>query len=142
MGLATIALAKAKKTHVTTLEGCPNTAKVASGHLLEQEVNNVELVVGDFKETLMAQAKKNFDLIYFDGNHSKEATLSYFERLLATAHNDSVWIFDDIYWSPHMEAAWETIKNDARVTVTVDCYWLGFVFFRKEQEKEHFKIRL
>ena len=81
-------------------------------------------------------------MIYFDGNHQKEATLQYFNQLLKTAHNDSVFIFDDIHWSKEMTEAWETIKNHPKVTVTIDTFFWGFVFFRKEQVKEHFIVRL
>jgi len=82
------------------------------------------------------------DLIYFDGNHQKEASLHYFEKLLPLAHNDSVFIFDDIHWSREMEEAWEQIKAHPRVRVSIDTFYWGLVFFRKEQEKEHFTIRL
>jgi len=82
------------------------------------------------------------DLIYFDGNHQKEASLHYFEKLLPLAHNDSVFIFDDIHWSREMEEAWEQIKAHPRVRVSIDAFYWGLVFFRKEQEKEHFTIRL
>jgi predicted O-methyltransferase YrrM len=84
---------------------------------------------------------ENFNLIYFDGNHSKKATLAYFDLLLPTIDNDSVWIFDDIHWSLEMEEAWEIIKNHPKVKVTIDTFQWGFVFFRREQEKEHFIIR-
>jgi hypothetical protein len=81
------------------------------------------------------------NLIYFDGNHSKKATLDYFELLLPTITNDSVWIFDDIHWSKDMEEAWEIIKNHPKVKVTIDIFQWGIVFFRTQQEKEHFVIR-
>ena len=81
-----------------------------------------------------------FDLVYFDGNHSKKATLDYFEALLPTISNDSVWIFDDIHWSADMEEAWEIIKKHPKVSVTIDTFQWGIVFFRAEQEKEHFII--
>jgi hypothetical protein len=67
--------------------------------------------------------------------------LAYFDLLLTTITNDSVWIFDDIQWSPEMEEAWEVINNHPKVTVTIDTFQWGFVFFRYEQEKEHFVIR-
>ena len=68
--------------------------------------------------------------------------MHYFEALLPKATNDTVFIFDDIYWSKGMTEAWETIKQHPKVTVTVDTFFWGFVFFRKEQAKEHFTIRL
>lgn len=82
-----------------------------------------------------------YDLIYIDGNHQKEATLRYFQELLPMVHNDSVMIFDDIHWSLQMEEAWEEIKEHSAVKVTIDTFQWGLVFFRREQEKEHFVIR-
>ncbi|WP_304157534.1 hypothetical protein [Mesonia mobilis] len=38
--------------------------------------------------------------------------------------------------------SWQEIKNHPEVTVTIDTFYWGLVFFRKEQEKEHFKIRV
>jgi hypothetical protein len=81
-------------------------------------------------------------LIYFDGNHSKKATLEYFELLLPTITNQTIWIFDDIHWSSEMEEAWEIIKNNPKVTVSIDTFQWGLVFFRYEQPKQHFIIRI
>ena len=39
-----------------------------------------------------------------------------------------------------MTAAWKKIKADPRVKVTIDVYYFGFVFFRKEQPKEDFTV--
>ncbi len=72
----------------------------------------------------------------------RKPRLKYFEQLLPTAHNDSVFIFDDIHWSPGMEEAWKEIKKHTDVRVSVDTYQWGLVFFRKEQAKQDFKIRL
>ncbi len=152
LGLATSALALGSrslgmKAKVITLEGCPNTAGVAKNQLNEFDCNNVDPIVTEFENYLqdinlrLKTETENFDLIYFDGNHSKKATLEYFELLLPTINNDSVWIFDDIHWSKEMEEAWEIIKNHPKVKVTIDTFQWGFVFFRREQEKEHFIIR-
>lgn len=142
LGLATSALSLGNSSNITTLEGCLQTAKVAQSQF--QKFNfNVSSIVTEFESHLQTLnlKPKTFDLIYFDGNHSKEATLNYFELLLPTISNETVWIFDDINWSSGMEEAWEIIKNHPKVTVTIDTFQWGFVFFRKEQEKEHFIIR-
>jgi predicted O-methyltransferase YrrM len=148
LGLATAALALGNKSgKVITLEGCPNTANVAQNQFTEFDCHNVDSVVNEFENYLqdiqlrLNTETENFDLIYFDGNHSKKATLQYFELLLPTINNDSVWIFDDIHWSPEMEETWEIIKEHPKVKVTIDTFQWGFVFFRYEQEKEHFIIR-
>jgi len=88
------------------------------------------------------QKKEKFDLVYFDGNHQKEATLKYFKTLLSSAHNDSVFIFDDIHWSKEMQEAWREIIAHPEVQVSIDTFQWGLIFFRKEQVKQDFTIRL
>jgi predicted O-methyltransferase YrrM len=144
LGLATSALALGNpKASITTLEGCPNTLAIAKNQLQLFNCANVNCVETDFLTYLQnCQLKtENCQLIYFDGNHQKQATLDYFDLLLPTATNDAVWIFDDIHWSPEMEEAWNTIKKNPKVTVTIDTFQWGLVFFRHEQPKEHFVIR-
>ena len=144
LGLATSALAFGnKKSSITTLEGCPETANVAKQQFEKFGLKNIDINVGEFSKFLHQHPTPNIqNLIYFDGNHQKEATLNYFNLLIPTITNDSVWIFDDIHWSTEMEQAWKIIKQHPEVTVTIDTFQWGFVFFRKEQEKEHFTIRI
>ncbi len=145
LGLATSALSLGnKKSKIITLEGCPETANLSQLQFQKFNINNVEIVATEFTNYFKSFDFRlsTFDLIYFDGNHSKSATLEYFELLLPTITNDSVWIFDDIHWSSDMENAWEIIKNHEKVTVTIDTFQWGIVFFRAEQEKEHFVIRV
>ena len=145
LGLATSALSLGNSNaKIITLEGCPNTMatakkmfQVSSFKFPNNAVDFVNTEFNLFFENLKPQI---FDLVYFDGNHSKKATLEYFEALLPTISNDSVWIFDDIHWSADMEEAWEIIKNHPKVSVTIDTFQWGIVFFRTEQEKEHFII--
>ncbi|MES2811652.1 MAG: class I SAM-dependent methyltransferase [Bacteroidota bacterium] len=144
LGLATSALSLGnQKAKITTLEGCLETSAIAKKQLQDFQCNNVDFVVSEFENYFKNYplSTVHYQLIYFDGNHSKKATLDYFELLLPTITNDSVWIFDDIHWSPDMEEAWKNIKNHPKVKITIDTFQWGFVFFRYEQEKEHFVIR-
>jgi len=144
LGLATSALSLGNNNaRITTLEGCPNTMAVAKIQFQKFNFNNIEYINAEFSSYLSnCQLKtENCQLIYFDGNHSKKATLDYFELLLPTITNESVWVFDDIHWSKDMEEAWEIIKKHPKVRVTIDTFQWGIVFYRNEQEKEHFVIR-
>lgn len=142
VGLATAYMAAATENCVVSVEGCANTALTARENLASSGFSNTEIVTSNFENFIENIDKSTrFGMIYFDGNHRLEPTLDYFERLLPTATNDSVWIFDDIHWSQEMELAWETIKTNPKVTVTIDTYQWGFVFFRAEQQKEHFVLR-
>ena len=133
----------APQANITTLEGCPATAKIAKQNFNKQGIKNIEVIIGNFDQTLdLVLQNKSYDLIFFDGNHQKEATISYFEKCLCSAHENSIFIFDDIHWSREMEIAWEEIKNHQKVTLTADTYKWGLVFFSKGREKQHFTLRL
>lgn len=145
LGLTTSYFAKsAPHARVITMEGCPETARLASHNFKKLGVDSVEIVVGNIDHTLpewLQSQQKTVDMVFFDANHRLEPTLRYFEDTLPYANDDSVFIFDDIYWSKEMTQAWEQIKAHPDVRVTVDLFWVGLVFFRKEQAKENFVLR-
>ena len=146
LGLTTAYLAAAdSRHHVTTFEGCPNVAAVARETFATLGLTNIELVEGNIDHTLapaLAALKAPVDFAFFDGNHRYEPTLHYFELCLAHRTDESVFVFDDIHWSEDMERAWEAIKIHPDVTVTVDLFYIGLVFFRKNQPKQHFSLRV
>ncbi|MFV8466221.1 O-methyltransferase [Flavobacterium sp. LB1P62] len=145
LGLATTALSLGNlKAKTITLEGCPETAKQAQLQFQKFNFNTIKSEITEFSTYLLncTLNTEHYQLVYFDGNHSKKATLEYFELLLPTITNETLWVFDDIHWSPEMEEAWEIIKKHPKVTVTIDTFQWGLVFFRREQPKEHFIIRI
>ncbi len=144
LGISTIYQASAApKSKLITMEGCPETAAIGKENFEKLKLNNIEIIVGNFDETLSTTLNKitKLDYAFFDGNHRKAPTLAYFNQCLSKVHNDSIFIFDDIHWSDEMEEAWEEIKANPSVTVTIDLFFVGLVFFRKEQKKENFVIR-
>lgn len=143
LGVATQAMSLGNpKGNITTIEGCPNLAKFSREKFNKLHLNKIDVITGNFLDKIETLKPETYDLIFFDGNHQKEATLNYFETLLPKAHNNTVFVFDDIYWSKDMTSAWETIKQHPKVTISIDTFYWGFIFFRKEQQKEHFTIRL
>ena len=144
LGITTAYLAKTSAdTAVITIEGCPQTAEVAKKNFEDLNLENIELHVGNFDMILpdIIAKQPSLDFVYIDGNHRKDATLNYFNWCLPKVNEDSLLIFDDIYWSEGMKEAWAEIKNHPDVTVTVDLFWIGLVYFKKGQAKEHFKLK-
>jgi predicted O-methyltransferase YrrM len=126
-----------------TLEGCPETAGVAKEEFEKEGLTDIQQVIGNFDDTLhgVIEQLNKIDFLFVDGNHQKEATLRYFEWCLPKVHDNTLLIFDDIYWSEGMKEAWTAIKAHPGVTVTIDLFWIGLVYFRKGQMKENFVIR-
>tara|TARA_B110000211_G_C14053635_1_gene542313 strand:+ start:100 stop:891 length:792 start_codon:yes stop_codon:yes gene_type:complete len=132
-----------KKANFITMEGCPETAKISKTVFSSFRSSDIKMVIGDFKKTLpnTVDSFESLDYAFFDGNHQKQPTIDYFNTCVKKANKDSLFIFDDIHWSIPMEEAWEKIKNHPDVTVTIDLFWIGLVFFKTDQAKENFIIR-
>ena len=145
LGITTSYLSLARPdARLTTMEGSKEIARIAKQNFKILELKNVELIEGNFDDTLLSVVRglSTVDLAFIDGNHRQEPTERYFQGLLAKSNNDSILVFDDIHWSSEMEAAWETIKNNAAVTCSIDLFFIGIILFRKEfKEKQHFVIR-
>jgi predicted O-methyltransferase YrrM len=142
LGLGTVALSLSNEfSAINTVEGCPNTLSKAQEYFEKFNLHNIQIHQELFSEFL-ENTSTQFDLIFIDGDHNGERTLGYFNSLLKKVHNDSVIIFDDIYWSKDMTVAWQKIITNENVTVSIDTFQWGLVFFRKEQPKQHFVIRV
>ncbi|MCC7301427.1 MAG: class I SAM-dependent methyltransferase [Bacteroidia bacterium] len=141
LGISTAYLASSG-AKVISLEGCPETAGIARQNLNELGLNNVEVRVGDFSETLPEVLRTHQpEMVFFDGNHRKDPTLRYFHLCKAQRAPRTVFIVDDIHWSQEMCEAWEEIQRDPEVKVTVDLFYMGLVFFEPGLSKEDFILK-
>lgn len=145
LGITTAYLASADpEATVITMEGADAVADIAQRNFNEVGLKNIEIVRGNFDETLRGVLQKMpaIDLAFIDGNHQQEPTERYFEQLLPHIHNNTLLIFDDIHWSSGMEAAWKNIIAQESVVCDIDLFYIGIVSFRKEfKEKQAFSIR-
>ncbi len=144
LGLATLYMSKAApQSRITTIEGSEKIADVAQLNFDLFKANNISIVRGNIDHVLpdfLAQNKK-VDFAFLDGNHQKEPTIRYFQECLKYANPNSIFIFDDIYWSKEMTEAWAIIKNHPATTVSIDLYQFGIIFINPDvKEKQHFKL--
>jgi len=145
LGITTCYLAQgAANASVATMEGAPAVAKEALNTFNNLGYKNIQLINGNFDETLpnYLNSIESIGIAYVDGNHRYAPTIQYFNLLLNKSDEQSILIFDDIHWSREMEKAWEEIKADARVSITIDLFYIGIVFLKKgNKEKENFTIK-
>jgi predicted O-methyltransferase YrrM len=145
MGMSTSYMAKAAPAAtIHTIEGCPNIAARAARNFEALQLKNIRQHTGNFDDVLPAllQEIPQLDYVYIDGNHRSAPTLDYFEQCLSKVHDNSLFIFDDIHWTPDMEAAWHTIQQHPRVTFTIDLFFVGLVFFRQDMKvKQDFVLK-
>ncbi|MGZ6540323.1 MAG: O-methyltransferase [Bacteroidia bacterium] len=144
-GITTCYFACANKdAEVYTFEGSKEIAKIARQNFERAGLRNINLTEGNFDKTFLdaLQEIKKVDFAFIDGNHRRDATLDYFLSLLKKSSGTSIFIFDDIHWSSEMEEAWKQIQEHDSVTLTIDLFFIGFVFFNPDfKVKQHFTIR-
>lgn len=131
-------------SRVFTIEGAPAIAMLAARNFSELGISNIELAEGNFDDQLSVVLEKfdQPDLAFIDGNHRKEPTLRYFLQILERNKNESIFIFDDIHWSEEMEEAWREIKSHRRVTLSIDLFFIGLVFFNPDfKARQDFTVR-
>lgn len=144
LGISSLYMAMAEKnTVVHTIEGCPETAKIAERNFKDLNMKNIVLYNGNFDDILQGTLEKTGhpDLVFIDGNHRKQPTLRYFDQCMKASSENTIFVFDDIHRSREMEEAWREIKSSGEVTVTIDIFFMGIVFFRKELSKQDFVIK-
>ncbi len=123
---------------ITSIEGCPETARIAKENFERFHLNGIREKQGTFAEIIPLLDQEKFDLIFIDGHHDGAATLNYIRLLKDKIDDDTILLFDDIRWSDGMFNAWNTIVQDPAYHVTIDLFRMGIAVKRPTQEKEHF----
>jgi predicted O-methyltransferase YrrM len=144
VGISTMYMASVcPDTTVNTIEGCPAISEIAMQNFREAGLKNVTVFTGSFDEVWSeaVSSSVNPGLVFIDGDHRKEPILKYFKKLSEIADNETVIIIDDIYYSKEMGEAWNEIKHSEKVTLTIDIFRMGIVFFRSGINSNNYIIR-
>lgn len=136
LGGEIISLCRSKDTAIYTFEKFPKATK----KLLSNEKFSLPSNLA-FKKDFREIEQQKIDFVYMNTCFDPQNTYQRFLKILPFLHNDSVVLINPIH-RHGIRKYWEWIKNNPKVVVTIDTFTWGFVFFRKEQAKEHFKIRI
>ena len=123
-----------------------------SNHLNSTFLSNIQLKTNVFfcnvktNEISEIKTQKNiqsesFDFVFYNIKNNDSLTISEFINHLKYFHNNSIVAINNIHQSKEMEEVWRKIITQKEVTISVDLFFIGLVFFRKEQVKENFIIR-
>ena len=93
---------------------------------------NVKLVLGNADNTFVEvlRSLSSVDFCLLDANHTDEATVRYARTVWPLLHEESVLVISDIHWSKEMNRAWREIKQWPGVTLSMDFFECGVLFFR------------
>lgn len=144
LGISALYLkAASTKAALITLEGCPETASQAMANFRQAGTQPIDLRIGRFSDTLpvLLNDLRTLDFLYLDGDHRAGASLEYIKACLQKHRAQSVFVLADIHWSDEMEKTWESIRRLPEVTLSIDLFWTGILFFDPSlQVKQHYRL--
>lgn len=133
-----------------------NTSALALGNLqtkvyLEQSpdfletlnsmgVVNVNLIRRNVDEEEQFE-RLNTGFVFYGLDDFGDDTWNNLEDGFGEVDEDTVLVFEGIHHSRHTEAAWEAIKANEDVTLSMDLYCIGIAFFREGIEKQDFVLK-
>lgn len=130
--------AGAPKSSFATIEGSPAIAAFAKETFQYLQLPNIRLLEGKAQDLLPAYLRSipGLDFIFIDAHHSEEATLSFFHLLQKSLHTQSILVVGDIHWSVDMERAWGKLRKHESVSLAIDIFHAGILFFNPSLRKE------
>ena len=133
-----------------------NTGALALGDLQTKVYLEQSL---DFLETLNSMGVVNMSLIRRNGDEEEQFeqqntgfvyyslddfgddSWNNLEDGFGEVDEDTVLVFEGIHHSHHTEAAWEAVKASEDVSISMDLYGIGIIFFRDGIEKQDFVLK-
>jgi predicted O-methyltransferase YrrM len=116
------------------VEGDPFLAVQATKLLDKVESNQTKILKCTIEDTLASLNEKGerFDLVYMDGHHEFEATLTYFEQIVEMISDNAMVVVDDILWSGAMLKAWHEVRRHPQVRASLSYMGVGYLFFSEK----------
>ncbi|MAQ70033.1 MAG: hypothetical protein CMD23_02935 [Flavobacteriales bacterium] len=142
------ALKSKSDSNFITMEGLSQLCQIANEQFFKiSSSQKYTIIEGLYATTFpeLFRKKINFNILFIDGNHRKDATLKYFNNLKSHLKLPAVLIFDDINWSDEMKQVWKIIKSDSDVSYSIDMFKLGVIIINKKTNKfkaKHYYLHL
>ena len=130
-------LYKNKASHINLNEHNINTnLSKKEEKILRKIINHFETAIITTDLNIKSDTlDKSFKLLYFSSLNSKLI------NKISINNPNSFIVLKNIHQDKASQENWYKIIKLENATVTIDLFYFGLIFFRKEQAKEHFNIR-
>jgi len=104
-------------------------------------LTNLHLTEGAYAENLLKLNSDNasFDFIFINTRGDSDKTNETFRLVETFIYQNTVMVIDNIRQNKAIKNIWQEIKNRSDVTLTIDLFSLGLVFFNTQLHKQHHK---
>lgn len=143
MGISTLYLTSyAPDVTCIALENVPPFAIIAEELFKKQARHPIDLRIGDYKDLLPLALKDlpRLDFAFFNTLYEQHNNLYLFEEAVKYINTDTVFVFEGIRANVQMKSFWREVCGHPAVTVTVDLYSLGVIFFNPKLHKRNYIV--
>lgn len=113
----------------------------------QEEISNWEPVLSSLSQVFYVEnvndppkMSRKFDLIIIP-NILFISVKDLKQKILELIFNESVVIIPHIHASKNAISQWESLIEEKFIRVSLDLYFIGVLFFRKESTKQNFQLR-
>jgi hypothetical protein len=115
-----------------------NSVKVKTNELW---LKNYPNEMGNIKWDPSISKVNDWELHVVHLSENSEEIWQFWEQQSKKFHNNTIVVITNIRHSDDHYLKWKQVSNDVQVTVDIDLFRMGILFFRKEQPKESFLLR-
>lgn len=143
MGLSTLYLTSyASGLNCIALENVPEFAAIARMAFEKEGKNPIDLRTGTYTDLLpkALEDMEKIDFVFFNTLYEQQNNLWLFNECMKHIHEDTIFVLEGIKASHKMRRLWQEICARPEVTVTIDLYSMGIVFFNKKLHKQDYIV--
>jgi hypothetical protein len=143
MGLSTLYLTSyLPGLTCVSLENIPEYSAVSQWVYRRGARTPIDLRLGDYRQLLpgILREMQTVDFVFFNLRHEQNPDAGWFYECMKHIHNETVFVFDRIRSSRHMLRLWKEVCSHPGVTVTIDLYSMGIVFFNQKLHKRQYIV--
>jgi len=132
------------KSQCITLEQEQDIAAIAQKSISKSSCSLIQIMQGAYQSLLPEALSKlqQIDCIYISKEITTEELMKIYQDILPFLHDKSIVIISGIHASSQKRNLWKQICKDPKITVSVDLYKLGLIFFRPKLHKRMYKSRM
>jgi predicted O-methyltransferase YrrM len=142
-GLGAAYLYSLSHAEIHTVEGRQEIFEIAEETKSKLGISSMQCYCGLFEEQMEnLEMHGLFDLVFIDGNHKAEPSKLYVNWAKQHLTESGLIILDDIYWSKEMTQAWEDIRSQTDVKLSLDFYHFGVIGYHPSfLQAQHFNLK-
>lgn len=101
-------------------------------NIQQRKESELQKVLDEIKCLDMLYVRRSCGIIDID---------SIFDLCKTKAQDESIFIFDNIHSDRQTEQRWNNILKSNNVTLSIDLFWIGLIWFKKDMKRQHYIIK-